>query len=270
MAIGVLAWGIVQPAQCSVLLLLACVAVFAPMAVFGFQSFRRLRDSVAVNDEGLWYLPRNGSPRFLAWRDVATVRAADTAQRLVLSDAYGERVIRLEYQLDKFNQLREFVVEHTSASSQGRGSATPSVFHHSWINKGIFLFLLVVSGIPLSLLIRRGDPHALQALGVMAVICLGLFIRDPSRVRLESHAVIIEYPGWRRSIPYNTIIGIELTAMQNRGNTWAVVLIRRKKGRPIRLIRFNEGSIVLREALDCAWRAAGGDRASGQGGGLAR
>jgi hypothetical protein len=266
MVIVVLALYTAQPTQRHLRALLVCVAVVAPLAVFSFRSFRRFRDSFAVNAEGVWHLRRNGSPTFLAWRDVATVRASDTAQRLVLSDVYGACVIRVEYQLDKFDQFRKFVLEHTSASSQGCGSSVPDVFHRVWIGKGICMLLLVGVGIALSLSVRRGDRDAILPGGIGALIFLGVVILDPSRVRIEPHAVIVEYPGWKRSIPYNAITGIELTTVQGRGNAWALVIIRRKKGRPLRLVGFREGSIVLREALDRAWRAAGGDRASGSHG----
>jgi len=41
-----------------------------------------------------------------------------------------------------------------------------------------------------------------------------------------------------------------------KGNVWAAVIINRQNGKPIKLFRFREGSIALRDALQSAWKAA--------------
>jgi hypothetical protein len=57
------------------------------------RSFGRLRDSAAANSDGIWYLPRKGEPTFIAWSNVASVKADDTQQRLVLCNATSGRII---------------------------------------------------------------------------------------------------------------------------------------------------------------------------------
>jgi hypothetical protein len=71
--------------------------------------------------------------------------------------------------------------------------------------------------------------------------------------------VVIAYPGWRRTIDLHSITGISLKDIpDSKGNVWAAVIINRQNGKPIKLFRFREGSIALRDALQSAWHAAGG------------
>ena len=65
------------------------------LGLFGtptLRSFGRLRDSVQANSDGIWYLPRKGEPIFIAWSNVASVKANDTRQRLVLCNATSGRI----------------------------------------------------------------------------------------------------------------------------------------------------------------------------------
>ncbi len=81
-----------------------------------------------------------------------------------------------------------------------------------------------------------------------------LILRDPQRVVIAESAVVIEYLGWKRTIPFDSITGIGIKDVSDRGNTWAAVSIERKNQRPIMLYRFREGSIALSEALRSAWQ----------------
>jgi hypothetical protein len=87
---------------------------FGSMSVLSFRSSRRFSDHVAVNSNGIWYVPRKGPFIFLAWYDIGTVVADDVQQRLLIGDAAGRTTIRLEYQLAHFPELRKFVLVHCS------------------------------------------------------------------------------------------------------------------------------------------------------------
>jgi hypothetical protein len=233
--------------------------VFATLAL---RAFHRFRDSVAVNADGVWYLPRKGEPTFIAWVDVANVKVDDPMQRLVLFDSTGSRRIRLEYQLENFGQLRDFVVAHTA--SDRLWSPAVNVFHCPWISKGVYLACAV-----LILILAWPNIHAGRVVpscipvGLAAMFLSGL-TQDPTRIVIAADAIVIEYLGWRRTIPFNVIAGIDLADIRNRGNVWATVIIKRQRGRPIKVWRVREGSVSLHEALQSAWRAAIGSEKAGQ------
>jgi hypothetical protein len=250
-----LAWRLTDPADASLAVVLPCIVVFGSFAALCLRSFDRLRDSVAVNSEGIWYLPRKREPMFMAWADVARVRVQDTQQRLVLFDATGCRRIRLEYQLEDFGRLRDFVLRHTKAMRLRE--PTMDVFHRTWINKCVLLGGAVPFLLFAWLSFHQGQPGPSLFFVGFAGLLLVALTRDPTRVVITREAVVIEYPGWKRTIPFDAISAIVLTDQQDRGNVWAAVIIKRRQVGPLKLFRFREGSIALRDALDSAWRSAG-------------
>jgi hypothetical protein len=234
----------------------AVAALLATTGFFAFRSSHRFRDTVAVNADGIWYLSRRrGESTYIAWSEVATVDAFDTQQRLLLRDASASRRIRLEYQLKDFSKLRDFVLSHATSCQKPNGPS-PSLFHRTWIYKCIllcgagfcFLYAHFAEGqiVPAAIAIGFG------------VACLALLAQDPTTVEITKAAVVIAYPGWKRTIDLRSITTISFKDIHDvKGNVWAAVIVNHPNGRPIKLLRFREGSVVLHNALKSAWNAAG-------------
>jgi hypothetical protein len=68
-------------------------------------------------------------PNLLRWEEIANVEARDIARRLIVGDAPGVRRIKLEYQLENFDKLRDIVLER-AAARRAQGSAR-SVFNRN-------------------------------------------------------------------------------------------------------------------------------------------
>jgi hypothetical protein len=237
------------------ILAIAPLLFFGLLSALSLQSFLRLRDSVAVNADGIWYLPRNGECTFLAWRDIARVVANDVQQRLVLIDSSGNRTIRLEYQLKDFLKLREFVLSHTPVQTRLDPNASP-VFHRTWISIAVWL----VFSVPLLYFAwfacEQGQTGLSIVLGASAMLPLLLILQDPLRLLVEPQELVITYPGWKRIVPFHDIRDISLTYGNFLGNVFAAVVILRLHGKPIELDRFQEGSLALFETLQAAWYSA--------------
>jgi hypothetical protein len=250
---------IVHPERRSLVLMAISILGGGSIGTIGLRSFRRLRDSVVVNPEGVWYLPRRGNPTFIAWHDVATIKADDTQQRLVLLDASGTKKIRLEYQLTDFSRLRDYVIHHASASTSPH-APIGNIFHRTWINKILSLVFAVPSLLLAWAVHHQGRPGVLLLFIGIAGYFLAIFMRDPTTLEITHDAIEIKYLGWRKNIPFSTITAISLKDIPDRrgdGNVWAAVVIERQHADPIKLFRFREGSIALHEALESAWRASG-------------
>ena len=108
--------------------------LFMAGAFYTFRSSLRFRDSIAVNDEGVLYISRYAKSAYLPWDEVASIGVHESQQRLVLRDATNQRKIRLEYQIEDFSKLREFVISHATAVQKPQGHGQ-NVFHRSWYNK---------------------------------------------------------------------------------------------------------------------------------------
>lgn len=245
-----------RPTPRSGLLVLLASLLFGSAAIYCVGAYRRFRDRIAVDAGGIWYLEKNGKSTFIAWSEVAQVKANDTAQRLILIDASGNRRINAEYQLGNFDTLREFVLAHTSEAAR-RGPTGQRVFHRSWINK---IILLTFGAILLGFAIECYHQNAAKAFytvaGLGAFLLLAV-LQDPLGLEITGDGIMIRYPAWQRTIPFGSITGISLEDVKDarNGNVWAAVVIQRKRGRRIRLFRFREGSIAVNEALQSAWSA---------------
>ena len=250
-----------KPERGSLLLVLLSAAVCGPGTALCIRSFSRFRDSVAVSSEGIWYLARSGKSIFIAWADVAEVKADDTMQRLILRSADGTRAIRAEYQLENFAALRDFVLAHAKELVHLNPSGI-SVFHRTWINK----IVLTVFGVPLLLIAmqcyRQGVTDGFMATFLLGAYAVILIAFDPSSVRVGNEGVVIRYPLWKRTVPFEAITKIALKDESSRGNVWAAVVIETRQKRRISLFRFREGSIALNEALQSGWRACQANQVS--------
>jgi hypothetical protein len=231
-------------------------AMLAAAGFFTFRSSCRFRDTIAVNADGIWYLSRSGESTYIAWSEVASVNVLDTRQRLLICDASGSRKIRLEYQLQDFANLRDFVLSHATALTKPHGPSS-NIFHRTWINKIILLIFAGLSLLLAGLVVGQPKPF------IICIGCAGLFVaalaQDPTTLQITKGALVITYPGWKQNIDLRTITGISLTDIADaKGNVWAAVIINRQNRKPVKLFRFREGSVALRDALQSAWKAAGG------------
>jgi hypothetical protein len=230
------------------------VTVFGVFAVLTLTVVRKMWDKVAVDAEGIRYIPSRGNTTILTWDNIATVIANDAGQRIVLGDASGQKTIKLEYQLDDFARLRNVVVARTTFVVRRYASAM-TVFHRSWINKGIFLCFAIGFGI-FGCLYGLDHPGAALLFLGLATPCVARVIFDPSRLTITPTAVEITSPARTRTIEFAEISSVDLVNIPGRGNVWAAVILNLRSGEPVRLFRFREGSLALHEALRAAWARA--------------
>ena len=180
-----------RPARGSLVTVLFSFVVFGTGSFLCLRVVRYSRDRIAVNSEGIWYLARNGPSSFMTWSNIATIKADDTMQRLILTDASGTRIIRVEYQLENFPTLREFILSHTNALAR-QASLSTRGFHRTWINK----IILTLLGLPFLIISVRCYREGVAA-GFYLTLALGM----------------------------SAYRGIALQDVSSRGNVWQLWLL---------------------------------------------
>lgn len=233
----------------------------AYMAMTALRLSARLRDRVAVSAGGIWYLPRKAAPTFIAWGEVARIKAHDIAQRLVLADARDGTKLVLEYRLNEFSKLRDFVLDHAPPAARCP-VAVPAVFRRAWIDKGIFLGVAAIFLLLAGFAWSQGRPVSSLFSILLAGLPVVAIARDPILVVITQDGVVIKYPGWERTVPFKDISGVVLANVRG-GYSWAAVIVERDMEKPIRLSRLRGGSIAVHETLRSAWVSAGGRRGLG-------
>lgn len=234
----------------SFLLAAVCLLFFGSLAFYTFRAFQRSRDQVAVNDDGIWYLPHKGRSTFIRWNQVATVKAHEFTGWLVIADIAG-RKIRLEYRLKNFDRLREIVLRHTD--SKRRRTPPPAVFRPLYLKMGFMAFVAI--GFFCAAYFSAKQGALVPALGFIAFGVLGVFAfeREPRLLRISNQSITIEYPGWRRIIPYDAITNIDF---DNIREYYFLLAIERRGAKPLSLTMYRGGSVALYDALRAAWLKA--------------
>lgn len=77
----------------------------------------RVRDRFTAADEGLVLVRPDGSRVVIGWSDITVVRDRPFLQRVDVGDATG-RVMRLEYQLDRFEELMTHIMMRLSVGGE--------------------------------------------------------------------------------------------------------------------------------------------------------
>jgi hypothetical protein len=225
---------------------------FLGFAVYFIRLLRTFRDVIAVSPQGAWKLSPQGSYTFIAWDDLDGVRERMRNLALIAKDG---RQIKLDYQLEDFARLREFVVHYMAqvAHPQSHGER---VFHRTWMGKGTLLSLAGAGFLFAGMNYLKGQHAASLFLFGVSILTLLAALRDPSLLVVGHDGIEIQSPLGSRNIPFRAISGIRLVNRQHDGYFWSIVVIDRKTGGPLRLFRFREGPVALRDSLHAAWVSA--------------
>jgi hypothetical protein len=92
---------------------LPLVALAGALGIQIFRMLRTVNDQIAVDESGIWRVPRKGAPMFIVWNEVGGLKHTRLFGRLIVIDTSGTRKIELSSRLDNFDELSQFVSEHT-------------------------------------------------------------------------------------------------------------------------------------------------------------
>lgn len=116
--LSVLALPLVRPGEGSRLLIVACLASFLASLQASVLFLRRSREVIVVADDGLSCRSPAGEAVSIPWAEIASVKAQNVMQRLLVQDAQGTRRIHLEYHLQDYGELRRIVLERSGESAR--------------------------------------------------------------------------------------------------------------------------------------------------------
>jgi len=217
--------------------------------------FGRLRYRVGVGDAGIRYMPYGGAPIFLAWNELAHIELRESAfaAHLVVSDSARLRNIRIDYRLEKFEELLSVIVDR--ASNCDPHPTLPAIFHASYLDQAITIgvFFLCV-GLSICFALVHESLNS-GAFGLFSLLPIGIFISLPHQLTVAPESSALVYLGWRREIPIASISGVRFGIKRgSRGALWTVIWVDRIEGKSIQLTGFREGTLAVYYALREAWR----------------
>jgi hypothetical protein len=174
--------------------------------------FKRADDGVVLDESSIVYRVPGRPTLILQWPEITRVRARDLLQRLDLTDVTGTRRIVVAHQTENFGRLRQMIRERTAPPA----TAGPPrrVFARS---PGSILLSLHWPLIVVMVCVWAWGQDAPRAVyGVLWGVAWGLWsiLVPPWRVRLLDHAVAVDSLGWRRTIPYASVVAVRLEELK--------------------------------------------------------
>jgi len=184
---------------------------FFGLGIFGLRIVRNAPGySIVVDDGGIRYLHARPDVEAVRWVDLIVVRERPGKQRLDLISHQGA-VLRVEYQLDQFEDLRAIILSHIEAapSSLIPFAHKKSIFIHVFY--GLFIGLLIVGAYYLI----SSSPEDKQVLYVgITVLATFVFMHEYLTqvigIEATDRQVVLKYPFRSVSVDVSKIAAVEL------------------------------------------------------------
>lgn len=222
-------------------------ALFLGFALLAVVSLRRVPlSAMTIDAEGIWPAHEQREAALVPWGAIRDVRGHSLRQFLELRDAAGQRLLRVEYLLEDFAELRERIIERVepplAADAPARFSRKP-LYH--------VVYPLLIAGLAalgwylFSLNIWAGG----GSLALAGLAALGYAIR-PTGVSLDDAGLTLHAPLSARTLPYEEIEEVRLVDVYSQGNQDSLVhLAVRGRRRPLVLSGFDVDNTILYKAI---------------------
>lgn len=213
---------IIVPAICTFIFIIPFV--FIIKTIISMSKF-----TIVTDDDGLWYKYQTKNNGLIPWENICSIKERSLKQCLELYDSNKKKMIRIEYQLEGFNQIRDVVVSKLSKNIK---DSLPREFKKEAIYK-ILNNVSCLLFIALAVYLYR---EAGIIYGVMGFIfgCYLIFhslLISISKVTIDINCLYIHSPLRKRVIGFNEIKNISYKSEKYKGNDIHFVSLKLKHGR---------------------------------------
>jgi hypothetical protein len=232
-----------------------CTLFFAALALYSLRILKALPlQSVAADEDGLWLAHLGKDTGLVRWQDIAAVKERPVLQRLVLLSDDGNVLLKLEYQLTQFSQLRSLVMEKMSGQvvipPLPITLAKPLIYH-------LFYALGLVGFGALGWQVGRESPWlGYVGMSGLVVVIAYEYLTTISRVTIDREYLFIAYPTVQRTYPWTDIDSVQLsdTFDQNGGMHPQLNVTAKGSEKPFRLRSLGMDAVALHRLVMAAWK----------------
>ncbi len=214
----------------------------------GWYTFRvvpRLDAWIEADATGLTCCRPDGTRKTVNWHDVGKLRERPLLQRLEFVAGNDSSVVRVDYQIERFAELREFIVSHLRDDVPLHFPVT--------CGKSPRYFLVNIAGmaLPAAGLIYLRDHHYLLSLGLFFVIYMIAweFVSAPTAVTIMDQSLTVRFPFRSRTVYVFQIEGIRMEDRIVKGNRHPYVLLEVTGEKPIKLQSLGCSTVQLYRIL---------------------
>ncbi len=234
---------------------LVCTLFFAALALYSLRILKALPlQSVAADNDGLWLAHLSKGAGLVRWQDIAIVRERPILQRLDLLSEGGNVLLKLEYQLTQFSQLRSLVIDKTA------GQVAIPALPVTAAKRPVYHLFYAVGFIGFGALGWKVGPESpwLGYLGMtgLVVVIAYEYLTTVSKVTIDRDCLVIAYPTVRRSYPWADIDSVQLSDVfdQNGAMHPQLSVTVRGGGKPFCLRGLAMDAVALHRIVMVAWK----------------
>lgn len=225
--------------------------------VLGGYALRIVRNAphyaIAVNDDGIRYLHARPGKEALRWADVIEVRESPRSQSLELKSLQGLS-LRVEYQLENFDELRAIILSHLKSSNTFSLPFThkrSSLYHLLY---GALIFLSVGAAYYFFAMSSAGEREMYAGIGLVVfcgIICHEYWTQVVA-IDVSSREIVLKFPFRSVDVDVNRISSIEINDDFAKQSRIPFVIINLVSGRSYPLKNVGIDAIKLAAILKMA------------------
>ncbi|HET6419791.1 MAG TPA: hypothetical protein VFG19_06535 [Geobacteraceae bacterium] len=212
--------------------------------VAGWYTFRNLSGLdawIETTDTGLACCRPDGSRKTVNWHDVGNLRERPLLQRLEFTANNDSSVVRVDYQIERFSELRAFIVSHINDD-------VPLQFPITY-GKPPWYFLVNIVGIvlPIGGLAYLRNQNCFLSIGLLFIVYMIAwdFILTPAAITIMHDSIRVRYPFRAKTFYVFQIENIRMEDQFVKGNRHPYVLLEITGEKPLKLKSLGCGTLQL-------------------------
>lgn len=238
----------------ALILSIICTIVFGFFTILIWRTLKKLPCvDIIVDNDGLWYKHKQKKDGLVPWKKIGKIKERLYLQCLDILDSDGRKLIRIEYQLNNFEVLRNILNDKLSdwLPKSQQSSFSKNVLYHFFYGACIigFSWLGLYVG-------RHSNPwFGYIGMGILVIIILYEYLATAYRLDLIDNGLLIVYPTSKKTIAYSDISSIKMADTFQKGARFPEVWVTVKNGsKPYKLkqlgVDANSLFITLKKAKE--------------------
>lgn len=212
---------------------------------------RRSDDTFAVTESGLNIDDSNGK-LLVVWNQIAKIKSHDIMQRIDLLDLNDERIVKIDYQLDKFDNLCDVIL----TKIMGISKSEQRTFIISWCTRGFIIVLIISSAFFTVWSLTKEFILGLIMFSAMTVCMICSYLNSVKTIVIEVNKITVKTVFKLKEIYFSDISSVVLRYKGDfRGSKIATVFVECKERKPVLFVVIQGGALGLYRSIYEAWQA---------------
>lgn len=210
----------------SAIISIGCTSLFGVLSILCFKTVRQLPYAdICIDEQGIWYKHLTKDHNLVRWRNVSKIRERSIFQCLDILNDRAEQILRIEYQISNFEELRDLIAQHflsNHKSAEIPNSISKSTAYHfiSWLASLLFLLL--------GYYVASNESTVLGYIITIVLVSIIIheYVSTPYCLKFNDFCLEIVTPISKKTHSYKDIEAVELSDTFDRGSRIPGVMLK--------------------------------------------